>query len=215
MIAIITVMLFSCASGPVIRHKTQALYGMIYDRDNRPVTNAAVYVNGKYQVSSDINGHFTIPDMKPKLSYSVSVEKQNYKTITLTISYMDPSYILYIHMPSGDQLLSEAESAIKEKNWQQAESLLEEAGKAGVDEVSLEFLRAVLAYSREQYDDALEILLELTVIEKNAPYLYLFIADIYQYKTSNPGKSRDYLERFLELSRNEDVEARLKVLSAP
>jgi tetratricopeptide (TPR) repeat protein len=185
---------------------------MIYDRNNRPVANAAVYVNEKYRASSDINGHFSIPELKPKLSYNVSVQKQNYETITMPVSFSDPSHILYLHILSGDQLLAEAETAIKEKEWGKTESLLYRAEKAGADSLSREYLRAILAYSREEYDDALEILSELILTEKNAPYLYLFIADIYQRNSPNPARAVDYLRRFLELRRDSEVEKRLSEL---
>jgi hypothetical protein len=105
--------LLSCASHPVNRNKTQALYGMIYDRENKPVYNAAIYVNKKYMASSDVQGHFAIPQIKPKLRYTILAQKKNYEDIQLDVAYDDPTYVLYIRMASGDQLLDEAEQAIR------------------------------------------------------------------------------------------------------
>ncbi|GHT79613.1 hypothetical protein FACS1894130_08830 [Spirochaetia bacterium] len=211
-ILIMVLFLFSCASGPVAKNKTQALYGMIYDRDNRPVNNVSIYINGKYLASSDIQGHFIIPEIKPKAQYAVSAKKPDYETIDMTIAYTDPSHVLYIHMLSGDQLLTEAGEAIRDKNWQDAESLLSRARNAGANQSSAQYLRGILTWKQERYDEALSILTTLTETEKNAPYLYLFIADIYQYHTGDTAQAQVNLRKFLELRYDSDVEKRLREL---
>jgi tetratricopeptide (TPR) repeat protein len=202
--------LTACASGPVSKYKSQALYGMIYDRDNKPVHNAAVYVNQKYMVSSDINGHFAIPQIRPKVQYLVTVKKPNYEEVEIEIAYTDPSYVLYVRMLSGDQFLSEAEQALKEKDWSKAENFLTKAEQVGADSTSVQYLRAVHFFYRERYKEALECLGSLTEIEKNAPYLYLFIADIYQYGLNDPDQARVYLRRFLEICHDVEVSNRLR-----
>jgi tetratricopeptide (TPR) repeat protein len=200
----------ACASGPVSKNKSQALYGMIYDRDNQPVHNAAVYVNQKYMASSDINGHFAISQIRPKVQYLISVKKPNYEEIEMEIAYTDPSYVLYVRMLSGDQFLTEAEQALKEKDWSKTEDFLTKAERAGADSISVQYLRAVHSFYRERYEEALEFLTGLTEKEKNAPYLYLFIADIYQYRLNNTGQAGVYLRRFLEICHDVDVGNRLR-----
>jgi predicted Zn-dependent protease len=210
LIIVTVVLLFSCASGPKTKHKSQALYGMIYDRDNRPVSNAAIYVNGKYQASSDIQGHFIISPITPKAQYAIRAEKANWEGVTAAISFMDPSYVLYLHMFSGDQLLAEAETAIENKNWDEAETFLSRASTAGAETLPVEYLRAILACGRGQYETARSILALLTETEKNSPYLWLFLADLCQYYLPNTGEAREYLARFLALRYDADVEQRLK-----
>lgn len=200
----------ACASAPVSKHKSQALYGMIYDRENQPVHNAAVYVNRKYMASSDINGHFTIPQIQPRAQYLIAIKKPNYEEVEMEISYMDPSYVLYVRMLSGDQFLTEAEQALKEKDWSKTEDFLARAERAGADSSSVQYLRAVHSFYRERYEEALEFLTGLTEKEKNAPYLYLFIADIYQYRLNNTGQARHYLRRFLDICHDNDAADRLR-----
>jgi predicted Zn-dependent protease len=212
MAAIMVLFLFSCASGPVSKNKTQALYGMIYDRSNRPVSNVSIYIDGKYRASSDIQGHFTIPEIKPKAQYAVSAKKTDYETVDMTIAYTDPSHVLYINMLSGDQLLTEAGEAIRDKKWHEAASLLSRARDAGANHSSTQFLRSILAWKREQYGEALSILTALTETERNAPYLYLFIADISQYHTGDTTQAKASLKKFLELRYDSDVEKRLRAL---
>ncbi|MDR0586594.1 MAG: carboxypeptidase regulatory-like domain-containing protein [Treponema sp.] len=206
------VLLCSCASGPKTKHKSQALYGMIYDRDNRPVSNADIYVNGKYQASSDIQGHFIISPIKPKARYAIRVVKPEWEKIETDVSFMEPSHVLYLHMFSGDQLLAEVETALGNKDWNGAEIFLSRALATGAETLPAEYLRAILARSREQYGEAHAILKTLAETEKKTPYLWLFLADLCQYYLNRPEEAGEYLAKFLALRHDADVEQRLKKL---
>jgi outer membrane protein assembly factor BamD (BamD/ComL family) len=110
-----------------------------------------------------------------------------------------------------DQLIEEAEKALKEKNWLNAETFLSRAEKTGVSSAAA-YLRGILAFQRENYDQALSILTGLAEQEKNSPYLYLFIADLCQYYTADTGRALDYLNRFLALRYDPEAEQRVKEL---
>jgi hypothetical protein len=208
----IIALLFSCASGPKTKHKSQALYGMIYDRDNRPVSSAHIYVNGKYQASSDIQGHFIINPIKPRARYEIRAEKAGWEGIETSVSFMDPSYVLYLHMFSGDQLLAEAEAAIGNKNWNGAEAFLSRASAAGAETLPAEYLRAILARGRGQYGEARSILKTLAESETDSPYLWLFLADLCQYHLDSREEAAKYLANFLALRHDADAEQRLEKL---
>lgn len=204
------VILTSCTSFPARKYREQALYGMIYDGDNKPVHNAAVYVNGKHVVSSDIQGHFTIPAVRSKLRYTVTARKEGYEELQLEISFPDPSYILYLHMVSSAQLLTMAGEAIVKKDWQSAENFLTRAQNAGGDPGEIGFLRGVLLFNQNRYREALSVLIPITETNKNAPYLFLFIADIYQFYLDDPRSARFYLSKFLELRYDPEVAGRME-----
>lgn len=208
----IAALLCSCASAPKTKHKTQALYGMIYDRDNRPVPSVYIYVNGKYQASSDIQGHFVISPIKPRAQYAIRAVKPGWEEIETAVSFMDPSHILYLHMFSGDHLLAEAEAAIGNKNWDSAGTFLSRASAAGAETLPSEYLRAILARSRGQYGEARSILKNLEETGKNIPYLWLFLADLCQYHLDSREEAREYLANFLALRHDADVEQRLAEL---
>jgi hypothetical protein len=125
---------------------------------------------------------------------------------------MDPSHVLYLHMLSGDQLLAEAEAALGNKDWNGAETFLSRALAAGAETLPAEYLRAILARSREQYTEAHAILKTLTETEKKTPYLWLFFADLCQYHLDRPEEAAEYLAKFLALRHDADVEQRLKKL---
>jgi tetratricopeptide (TPR) repeat protein len=210
-VVVLTVfILTSCASSPSRKYREQALYGMIYDGDNRPVHNAAVYINGGHIVSSDIQGHFAIPDIKPKLQYTVTARKEGYEELQLDISFPDPSYILYLHMVSAAQLLNMAGEAMLKKDWQAAESCLTRAQNAGSDPGETGFLQGLLLFNRNRYREALSVLIPITETHKTAPYLFLLIADIYQFHLEDPGAARFYLNKFLELRYDPEVARRIE-----
>jgi tetratricopeptide (TPR) repeat protein len=185
---------------------------MIYDRDNRPVHNAAVYVNGQYLAASDIQGHFAISGMKPTLTYTIAVRKPGYEAVEMDIAYTESSYVLYVHILSAEQLVTEAELAIRGDDWGAAESYLDRAKQAGGAEVPILYLSAILEFRREQYPEALRMLTALIEKEKGSPYLYLFIADLYQYYADAPEEARFYLNKFLALRYDPEVERRLAEL---
>jgi lipopolysaccharide biosynthesis regulator YciM len=112
-----------------------------------------------------------------------------------------------------DQLVEEAEKALKEKNWHNAETYLSRAEKTNAGSAA-SYLRGIMAFQKEDYEQALSVLTNLAEQEKNAPHLYLFIADIYQYHTADPGRALDYLRRFLDLRYDPEAEQRMRELEA-
>ncbi|MDR0597722.1 MAG: carboxypeptidase regulatory-like domain-containing protein [Treponema sp.] len=204
--------LLSCASNPVIRKTSQGLYGMIYDRDNRPVKEVRLYVNGKLKALSDIHGHFALADLKTGRNYQIKALKDNYEEAALDICYTDPKSVLYLSMSHRDQLLSGAEQALKEGDWALSASFLARAEALGADYSPLRYLRAALAFRRGEHDEALAILLNLEETEGNAPYICLFIADLCQYFTGDKDRAAAFLEKFLELRYDPEIAARLQDL---
>jgi predicted Zn-dependent protease len=213
-LGLIVLSISGCAGAPVSKHRIQALYGMVYDRDNKPVHNAAIYVNGVYRASSDSQGHFAISQLRPKAKYHITAKREHYETLDLEIAYMESAHVLYLNMPSGDQLIAEAEQAIQNKHWQDAETLLKRAAEVeGGESPPIQFLEAVLAFHRGQYAAALTILKDIALREKEAPHLYLFMADLYQYHLGDPQGARENLNRYLELRYDRIVQSRLEELS--
>jgi tetratricopeptide (TPR) repeat protein len=204
--------LFSCASGPYQRKTTQGLYGMIYDRENKPVNEVKIYEDTRLKAVSDIHGHFSLGNLKPGKEYHIRAYKEDYEAITVTISFTDPKKVLYISMYNTEQLLSEAEQALRDKNWIKAESFLKRAEGIRGDYLSIHFLRGVLAFCQGKHEEALNILTDLADKEKNSPYLQLFIADLYQYRMGNTDQAMTYLNRFLESRYDPEIQERVREL---
>jgi tetratricopeptide (TPR) repeat protein len=188
---------------------------MIYDGDNRPVNDVKIYVDDDYKAASDIHGRFVIPNMKPNREYRISTEKEQHEKTTMDVFHADPAAVLYIHLFSADQLMAEAEEAIKKKDWFRAETFLERAENAGGAYAPIRYLRGILEFHRDRYAEALSILLDLAEEERNTPHIYLFIADLYQYYINDPEEAMKFLTKFLELRYEPEAESRLNKLKEP
>jgi lipopolysaccharide biosynthesis regulator YciM len=184
---------------------------MIYDGDNRPVKEVKIYVGDKFSAISDIHGHFSLPNLKPGKEYRIKAYKENYEAVELEIDYLDPQNVLYISIYHTDQLLNQAEQALQDKDWLQTESLLSRAEYAHGDYPSIQYLRSILAFHKGEYDNALGILINLTEQEK-ASYLYLFIADLYQYYTGDKDHAVLFLNKFLESRYDPEIDKRIRKL---
>jgi tetratricopeptide (TPR) repeat protein len=185
---------------------------MIYDGGNRPIKEVKIYVEDKFSAVSDIHGHFSLGGLKIGKGYHIKACKENYEEVSLEIDYLDPGNVLYINMYHRDHLLTLAEQALRNRDWLQTESLLTRAEEIRGEYPSAEYLRGILAYYKGEYGDALNILTKLTENEKNAPYLYLFMADLYQYYTENTERAIFFLNKFLELRYDEEVADRVRLL---
>jgi hypothetical protein len=209
---ILLLFLVSCASGPAQRKTVLGLYGMIYDRGNRPVNDVKIYEKNRFGAVSDIHGHFSLGGLETGRTYHIRAYKEDYEEIEVTINFTDPKNVLYIGMYNTEQLLNETERALRDKDWFKAESFLNRAEKIRGDYPSIHFLRGVLAFCRDEYDEALDILTGLAEKEKSAPYLQLFIADLHQYRTGNKEQAQAYLNRFLEARYDPEIQKRVREL---
>ncbi|MDR1250204.1 MAG: tetratricopeptide repeat protein [Treponema sp.] len=208
----VTAALFSCASNPGLKKTSQGLYGMIYDGDNKPVREVKVYVGNKLSSVSDIHGHFSLAGLKTGKNYRVKALKDNYEETELEIYYTDPQNVLYINMSHRDQLLGQAERALREGDWALAASLLARAEALGSDYSPARYLRAALAFRRGEHKEALDILVKLEETEGNTPYVHLFIADLCQYFTGGSDRAAASLKKFLDLRYDPEIAERLQKL---
>ncbi len=201
----------SCASFMGNKDKFPPLNGMIYDRENRPVTDASIQIDGAYAASSDIHGHFSLANVKQGLTHHLLVTKKGFEQSEVDLIYSDPTQVLYINMFTAGQLISEAEKSLQAQDWTLTQSFLARAQAAGGDQTAMSYLNAVLLIKTDKYPEAVSALkaLELTS-GKTDPYIYLFLADIYQYHMADNVTAREYLQKFLESRSDPDVELRMK-----
>lgn len=204
----LTILFVSCAT--VKKEKTAPLNGMIYDKDNKPVSEAVIQINGKTFSISDVYGHFTLTGLRTFQTYQVLVTKNGFEEVSLELVYSDPTQILYIRMNSAQQMIAEAETAIQAQDWQNAEELLARAEKIDGDKTATGYLKAVIAFKKGLFTESADLLIALLSNEKQQPFICLFLADIYEYRLSDMNKASEYLLRFLESRYDPDVESRLK-----
>ncbi|MDR3304007.1 MAG: carboxypeptidase regulatory-like domain-containing protein [Treponema sp.] len=199
--------LCSCASVKGI--KIPVLYGMIYDQENKAVNGANIYLNGKYVASSDINGHFALNNINTQKHYSLLINKVDYEELNLDLMHADPSLVLYVQMSSSEQLIARAEAAFRSRDWGELDTFLSRAENAGGDALSIGYLRALQAFYNNDYSGAMAVLEDLSKAIHDSAFLYLFMADLYQYYLDDPRLAVLNLERFLGLRYDAEAEARL------
>jgi tetratricopeptide (TPR) repeat protein len=184
-------------------------YGMVYDRDNQPVQNAVVVLDGKETAATDVNGRFALANLDPGV-YEVELRKEGYEPLSTSVEYFSPTQVLYVKMTSRDQLLSQAETAIAERRWQEASDLVDRADRIDPDNPATLFLRAVVLFRRGQPEEARAILEGLLARDYMEPSIHLFLADILQYRLADPVGAASHLREFLLLRYDPVVEERLK-----
>lgn len=204
----LTIFFSGCASFSV--KPLPPLNGMIYDADNKPVSEVRVEVNGDHVATSDVQGHFTLSNLKDAKQNGLTASKNGYETTSLNFIYTNATQVLYIRMISGEHLVDEAERAIAGKKWADARSLLERADSAGGDQVSTGYLRAGILSQTKKHAEAASLLENLRAGGANEPYIDLFLADLYEYRLADPEKTREALVRFLASKADDDVERRLE-----
>lgn len=205
--------LASCQTTDAKKNQFQ-VNGMIYDLENRPVSEAFIEVDGKKVSSTDINGHFSLSNMKLGQSYSIRFLKPLHEVVELKFSYTDASQVIYVNLASGKQLVSMAESALKESDWQKTERFLDRAIAAGYDQTETAYLRASMLYRKKEFNDAYDIIKKLVDSGEDDRYILLFAADLAQYHRSDEPSAIIYLEKYLANRYDPDIENRLKQLRA-
>jgi hypothetical protein len=207
--AVLSVFFAGCATTKQIQ---PVLNGMIYDSDNEPVVDVLVQVTDKIRTNSDIYGHFHIENLRADTDYTITCTKQGYETASVNFVYNSISEVAYIRMYSSEQLLGLAENEIQQKKYDAAVPYLVRADTAGGSKVCTGYLRAVIAYSKKSYDDALAELQKLMDAGYTQPYIYLFTADVYEYGLSDKVNAKKYLQLYLDTTYDPDSAARLEGL---
>lgn len=200
-----SLVLCSCAT---MKTEKVSLNGMVYDFYNEPVQGASVFVDGKEYCRTDVYGHFTIENKKSGFCVNLVVKKQGYETVSFTAGVSGAGNLAYIKMYSQEQLLYKAESLFSDGAVQDALSVLEHASEAGADTLSVFFHEALILCSLKEYKTAEEKLLSLLELGFDNPYIYLLLADIYQYGYVSMVPAKNYLKEFLSKISDSSVQLR-------
>ena len=113
----------TAAAGPFARGP---LHGIVYDGRNQPVALASVRVDGGRAVTSDVNGRFTVPDVRHG-QRSVHAEKPGYRAVTESVEFVQRTQVLYLRVASANDLVDAAIAALGEGRYTDAGSYAAEA----------------------------------------------------------------------------------------
>jgi hypothetical protein len=178
------------------------MQGMIYDRSGAAVGNADVFIDEKYVATSDFNGRFYINYFRAGV-HSIKVSRESYEEFLADITVLSSVDVLYISMVSRDDLCQMTETALREKEWGQADAfavrLLQVAPQDPVVRFLIATVYAIPLRSDRKIKESIDILEKLLVDGFTEPVVYLFLADLYEYDIKDNDKALAYLEEYRKL----------------
>lgn len=212
---IISLLLLSCKSTEVINVTlSNALIGVVFDNKSNPIQNVKVSFNtitGKEVavITTDIDGKFYIPDLEFG-TYSVTVISKTIPSSIITAEHYDIENVLIIKVSTYNDLLVDLEEAILIENVKKVDDLLNNLNSFYKDDLYFKYLKSIFYINNRDYIKAEELLLTLT--DSNNPYIYLLLADLYQYKIVDKLKALEFLNRCLDQEYNNELRTRIKEL---
>ena len=208
--------LTSCATASnqdPLKFETAPLFGMIYDLDNKACAGISLELDGTQKTTSDIDGRFVLVALT-RGAHILIATGADFEKVDLSFSFLNQSQVLYVKMVSFDQLLAQAQDALDRHKWQDAQSLLERAAAIHHSDTVLVYLRAILQYQQGDAAGAAARLESLVAAGSTIPYVYLFLADLYQYSLGKPELAARPLARYLDQNDDPDARKRLDALAA-
>jgi tetratricopeptide (TPR) repeat protein len=165
----ITLLSMSCSTFR-FGNKNIDINGMIYDFSNKPVAYCEIVMGKSYKSSTDINGRFTLPKI-PYGNYTITVHKNGYETYSDEVLIRKHGQIIYLRIPSQNQLLNLADEALTAMNFEVAEEYLERAYQIDKNNIEMLFYYSTIKFRQYKYDEAITFL----VIAKNLGSKDLYI----------------------------------------
>ena len=135
------------------------MYGMVYNEDNVPVTNAEVKVDGRSVTMTDVQGRFILAS-KQRKEFSLSVVKAGYEEAD-GIFYFEPMNVIHLVMVNADQLINQAEYAMSDSRYHDAVELCNRALALNPERDDATYLKALALIRLREHERAKIILEEL------------------------------------------------------
>jgi len=214
LLALLLLALGSCVSqreARVTSFRTAPLFGMVYDHDQRAVPGALVLVDGEEGPRSDINGRFVLRSLA-RGEHVIEVRKDGYEGMRAPIEFLSRTQALYLKVISLEQLLRKAEDELEARRFDEARELLERASAVNPVDPVLLYLSSLNYRERGEPGAAVEPLQQVLQLGYRQPVVYLTLADIYQFELEDPAAAALYLERYLRVRRDPEIEGRLQSL---
>ena len=164
--------------------KVVDINGMIYDFSNRPVAFCEISLGRWYKSTSDINGRFTLSKV-PLGKYSLSGYKNGYERYSDEVIVKQKGQIIYIRLPSQNQLLNLVDEALSANNFAIAEEMAERAYKINENNIESLFYYAVVKFRQRQYAKAMDFLETARKLGSRDIYVEKFISNLKEYQDEN------------------------------
>jgi hypothetical protein len=153
--------LLSCSSVKGVKRISgeAVMYGMVYNNESIPVSNAEVIVDKRTVALTDTQGRFLLSS-KQRKDFKLSVVKQGYETVTGNFHF-EPMEVIHLVMINADQLINNAEYAMDEGRYNDVLGFCNRALELNPERLDASYLKALAWVRLREYGDARKILEEL------------------------------------------------------
>ena len=159
--------------------------GMIYDFSNRPVAYCEVVLGGRGLTgTSDINGRFSVPRV-PLGNYTLTVYKDGYEKYSEVFFIKQRGQIIYVRLPSQNQLLDLVDEALAANNFILAEEMAGRAYQIDPNNIEVLFYFAAVKYRLHDYGGALAFLEAAGDLGAKDPYIDKFMTLLKEAQDAN------------------------------
>jgi len=172
--------LCSCATD-ASKQETVDVNGMIYDFANRPVPSCEIILDDLYTGSTDLNGRFTLFKI-PQGTYKITGQKAGYETYHDEITISELGQIIYIRIPSQNQLLNLADDALTVMNLAIAEEYIQRAYEIDSTNIEMLFYYATLKFRQHKYEEAIIFLETAKELGSRDVYIDRFLSILKELK---------------------------------
>ena len=135
------------------------MYGMVYNYDNIPVSNAEVMVDGKTVTLTDAQGRFVLASRQRK-EFVLTLTKTGYEAVTGNFRF-EPMEVIHMVMVNADQLIRQAEFAMDERRYHDVIALCDRALDLNTGRIDASYLKALSLVRLHEYSRARYFLEEL------------------------------------------------------
>jgi tetratricopeptide (TPR) repeat protein len=158
--------------------------GMVYDFSNRPVSNYEIVLDRWYSGSTDINGRFTLLKI-PLGNHEIRGSKKGYEDYTGEVIIKNKGQIIYIRVPSQNQLLSMADEALTANNFMLAEEIVERAYQIDKNNIEMLFYYAAILFRQNNLEGAASLLEDAVNLGSKDLYVQKFLSVIRRIQDEN------------------------------
>jgi hypothetical protein len=152
----LTVVLVSCKTAE-LGFKVTNVSGMIYDFSNRPVPQCEISLGWWHKSTTDINGRFTLPKIAYG-TYTVTGKKNGFEVYSDKVIINDTGQIIYIRIPSQNQLLNMVDEALTANDFTLAEETVQRAYQIDKNNIETLFYYATVKFRQREYCEAVKFL---------------------------------------------------------
>ncbi|QEN04215.1 carboxypeptidase regulatory-like domain-containing protein [Thiospirochaeta perfilievii] len=193
---------------------SNSLLGILYDNDNNPLNNIDLeFINSELETvttTTDIDGKFFIPELefgKYKIIIRNKIMNQ-----TVEIEHYSIENILILRVKTITDLILDLEVCLEKSDFDRSKLLISKIEEIDKDNEFFIYLKGIYHYKIDEMDQSETLL--LTLEGRDYAYVYLLLADIYQYHKSTPNRAIYYLKKFLNIEQDKIIYKRLEELES-